>query len=136
MLEDLDFVLEVRNNDTTRRFLRDNRVFNKIDAIKWFQKRRPQWLIILDAQNNEKLGYFRIEGDMVGCDIHPDHRRRGIARKAYENYLENIEKATLWVFEENFAIDLYCSLGFVKTGKEQVFRGMKEIEMLYERGAT
>lgn len=135
-LIDLEFVLEVRNDETTRKFLRDDRVFELSNAKEWYNDNKPEWLIILDSASDDKLGYFRIEGDLIGCDIHPNFRRRGIARKAYQLYLKDKKKAVLWVFEENFAINLYLSLGFRRTGKGQVIRGMNEVEMVYERSTA
>lgn len=135
-LKDLEFILEVRNDETTRKFLRDDRVFELNNAKEWYNDNKPEWLIILDSASGDKLGYFRIEGDLVGCDIHPSFRRRGIARKAYQLYLKDKKKAVLWVFEENFAINLYLSLGFRRTGKGQVIRGMNEVEMVYERSTA
>jgi predicted acetyltransferase len=43
------------------------------------------WYIIEVIQ--ERVGYIRTNGDEIGCDIHPNFRRKGYARMAYELYL-------------------------------------------------
>ena len=78
------------------------------------------------------VGYFRTDGDIIGCDIHPDFRRRGYARKAYEKYLEDTDYAELWVFEDNHAKKLYEELGFKETGEVKFIRDRKYLKMIYE----
>ena len=81
------------------------------------------------------VGYLRLNeyGD-VGCDIHPHHRRRGYAKVAYKQYLkylrsQQIKTATLWVFEDNFAKNLYESLGFKETGNYTIIRNRRYVKM-------
>jgi len=131
--KDLPFLLEIRNNDSTRKFLRDNRVF-KLDQCKnWFGKLESPFFIIYDSLSKNDVGYFRTDGVSIGCDIHPDYRRMGYARLAYLEYLKDNPYATLWVFKENFAINLYLDLGFKLTGNSQIIRGLVEVEMIYSK---
>lgn len=130
MEDDLEFLLEVRNNESTRKYLKNDSVFELKQSIKWFKEVQPKWFIILNEEN-QKVGYFRTDGDTVGCDIHPDYRRMGYARKAYKEYLKDKDYADLWVFEDNFAINLYKEIGF-KEVKNGIVRGRKYIKMIYE----
>ena len=126
-IDDLEFLLEVRNDDSTRNNLENDTIFDINNCTKWFLTTNPIWYIILN--NGEKVGYLRTDGDEVGCDIHPKHRRNGYARKAYKQYLKDKSYASLWVFEDNFAINLYKSLGFRKNGKIKFIRERKYLQM-------
>ena len=126
-IDDLEFLLEVRNDDSTRINLENDTIFDINNCTKWFLTTNPIWYIILN--NGEKVGYLRTDGDEVGCDIHPKHRRNGYARKAYKEYLKDKSYASLWVFEDNFAINLYKSLGFRKNGKIKFIRERKYLQM-------
>ena len=130
--EDLSFLLEIRNDDTTRVNLENDTVFNLDNCKQWFLNTKPEWFIILN-KNQEKVGYLRTNGDEVGCDIHPKHRRKGYATQAFLNYLKDKTYATLWVFEDNFAINLYEKLGFIKSNKNKIIRNRKYSEMIYEK---
>jgi hypothetical protein len=128
---DLPFLLEVRNDESTRENLENNNIFNLKSCEKWFENLKSPWYII--ESEGEKVGYFRTNVDEIGCDIHPNHRRKGFARMAYENYLSDKDYATLWVFEDNFAKDLYESLGFLPNGEIKKIRERNYIRMTYER---
>ena len=137
---DLPFLLEIRNDDSTRCNLENNSKFTLKESLEWFRQNKPKWYIIeaYKAVTEQKLiqmdsvGYFRTNGGEVGCDIHPNFRRRGYAKQAYETYLEDKEYASLWVFEDNFALDLYESLGFEKDGEFKVIRERKYVHMIYK----
>jgi hypothetical protein len=128
---DLPFLLEVRNNLSTRENLENDNIFSLDECTTWFRDTNPDWFIIYN--NDNKVGYFRTKDNEVGCDIHPTYRKLGYARNAYNLYLEHKNYASLWVFEDNFAIDLYKSLGFVKNGQEKTIRNRKYLQMIYER---
>lgn len=129
---DLTFLLEVRNNESTRKYLENDSVFDLVQGTKWFDETNPKWFIILN-DDGEKVGYLRTNGDEVGCDIHEDHRRKGYARLAYNEYLKDKDRATLWVFEDNFALKLYESLGFKTQEEYKMVRGRKYIYMIYNK---
>jgi hypothetical protein len=128
---DLPFLLEVRNDESTRKNLENDNIFNLESCEQWFENLKSPWYII--ESDGEKVGYFRTNGDEVGCDIHPNHRRKGYARMAYEYYLNDKDYASLWVFEDNFAKDLYKSLGFIPNGETKKIRERNYIRMAYER---
>ena len=127
---DLPFLLEVRNDPTTRINLENNSVFTIESCTEWFSKTNPLWYII--EVGNKRVGYIRTDGDVVGADIHPMYRRMGYAREAYKLYLENKKYASLWVFVDNFAKTLYTELGFVENGNVKTIRDREYIQMIYE----
>jgi GNAT superfamily N-acetyltransferase len=126
---DLPFLLEIRNDDSTRKNLENDTIFSLDECISWFRNTKPIWFVIYN--NEQKVGYFRTSQEEVGCDIHPNYRRLGFAKSAYTKYLENKKYATLWVFEDNFAINLYKSLGFKENGEKKIIRNRKYIQMIY-----
>ena len=110
---DLPFLLQVRNDETTRMNLENDSVFTLEQCAEWFLDTHPKWYII--EVNDDSVGYIRTNGDVVGMDIHPNHRRNGYAREAYKLILKQMDIASLWVFDDNFAKILYQELGFKET---------------------
>ena len=127
--EHLSFLLEVRNHETTRHNLENNNVFNLEECQKWFETLNSSWYIIL--KNDTLVGYIRTNGDEIGCDIHPNHRRNGYAREAYKLILKKMDIASLWVFDDNFAKILYQELGFKETGEQKIIRDRNYVKMIY-----
>ena len=129
--EHLNFLLEVRNHETTRYNLENDDVFSVEQCEKWFETLNSSWYIIL--KNDTLVGYIRTNGDEIGCDVHPNHRRNGYALESYKFILKEMNTASLWVFEDNFAKKLYQELGFEENGEQKIIRGRKYIKMTYER---
>lgn len=129
--KDLPFLLEVRNDESTRFYLENNSIFSLDECKDWFNKNNPNWFII--EVDNEPVGYFRTNADEVGADIHPKFRRNGYARQAYKLYLKNKKYARLWVFEDNFAKNLYEQLGFKENGNKKFVRDRVYVEMEYKK---
>lgn len=127
---DLPFLLEVRNDETTRVNLENDSVFTLEECAEWFLDKRPDWYII--EVDGNSVGYIRTNGNEIGADIHPEHRRKGYAREAYKLYLKDKKYASLWVFVDNFAKNLYTELGFVENGNTKTIRGREYIQMIYE----
>jgi len=129
--EDLPFLLEVRNDYSTRNNLENNSIFTLDQCQNWFDNLKSSWYII--EVNKVSVGYLRTNGDEVGCDIHPDFRRKGYAKMAYELYLKDKTYASLWVFNDNFAKDLYLKLGFKEIDEHEFVRDRNYIKMEYEK---
>jgi len=129
---DLPFLIEVRNDESTRSQLGNDSLFTLEECKEWFIKEQPEWLLIIN-HNLSRVGYIRIDGDTIGIDIHPNFRRKGYARLAYQKYLEDTDYADLWVFEDNHAKKLYEELGFVETGESGVRRNRKYLKMIYKK---
>jgi len=129
--EDLPFLLEVRNDDSTRYNLENNSIFTLEQCQIWFANLTSPWYIIIN-KNLKAVGYLRTSGDEVGCDIHPLHRKQGYAKAAYQEYLKDKTYASLWVFSDNFAKDLYLKLGFKETNENGFVRGRSYIKMEYK----
>ena len=125
----LEFLLEVRNHESTRQFLENDSIFDIEQCVEWFSTLKYPWYIIM--VDNIPVGYIRTNGSDIGCDIHPNHRKKGYAKMAYLKIMENMESATLWVFDDNFAKDLYLKIGFLPTGESKMIRGREYINMTY-----
>jgi len=128
---DLPFLLEVRNDISTRFYLEDNSIFTLNECKKWFGSLISPWYII--EINNIKVGYIKTNRNEIGCDIHPKFRRKGYAKMAYKEYLKDKKYASLKVFKDNFAINLYKKLGFVETGGSEVIKDRKLIQMEWKK---
>ena len=63
---DLHFLLEVRNDPSTRHFLEDNNEFTLSECNKWFNEKKPIWFII--EVNKTSVGYVRTKEDEIGVD--------------------------------------------------------------------
>ena len=130
---DLEFLLEVRNDETTRYYLVNDNTFNLEECTEWFRETQPK-LLIIENELGERVGYFKTnDSNEIGCDIHPDFRRKGYARKAYQEYLKENTDVSLWVFRDNFALNLYSDLGFVENGESKEIRGREFIQMTYSK---
>ena len=140
--EDLHFVNSTRNIPSTRLWLENNKEISIEETATWFLEKNPKWFIIL--LGGQKVGYFRTSDDTgksvcIGCDIHPDFRRRGIAKRAYRlfiNKLKTNKYVNIWleVFKENkAAVNLYSKLGFVSIG-ERTVRGEIYLTMVHKWG--
>lgn len=128
-VSDLSFLLEIRNDETIRVNLENDSIFTLAQCEEWFLSKKPIWYIIEIDGNS--VGYIRTNGDEIGIDIHPNHRRNGYARKAYKLYLKDMEYASLWVFVDNFAKNLYTELGFIENGNSKTIRDREYIQMIY-----
>lgn len=129
-LEDCDFLLRVRNDDSTRNFLHNSQKFSKEEFTNWFLKENPEWLKVL--HEGKEVGYMRIVSNYpdieIGMDVCPKCRGKGYAKAAYGKLLKSLglklyRKATLRVLKSNpIALSLYEKLGFkIKEETEKDF---------------
>jgi diamine N-acetyltransferase len=140
---DLDFLMEIRNGYAAD-FLHDSRTFDLAQTCEWFIKTQPDyWIISLEER---RVGYFRLSNHSetnrniyVGADIHPDFQGKGIATKAYREFLPflfqeyDLNKISLEVLASNEkAIHLYEKLGFVYEGKkrQEVLKGKAFVDSI------
>ncbi|MDB3877911.1 GNAT family N-acetyltransferase [Gammaproteobacteria bacterium] len=130
--DDLLFLLEIRNHESTRSQLDNDSKFSLEECQSWFSNLSSPWYIIHNHQNIP-VGYFRTNGDVIGADIHTKFRRNGYAKSAFEVYLHDKDFASLEVFEDNFAIELYKKIGFKLTGRKKIVRGRNYVEMEYKK---
>lgn len=121
--EDLQSVIDIRNDPETYKFLHTPKTFSLEEAQEWFKKTKPIWYII--SYDSTIVGYLRTSdwnfedrSIWIGCDIDKQFRRRGIAFLAYTKFLEMI-KSSHWktvklsVLKTNpNAFSLYKKLGF------------------------
>ena len=133
-IEDLEFLLNVRNHPSTRVWLENKQEFTIEECREWFKNLKDDWFII--EVNFISVGYIRTsneteDGICVGCDIHPRFRRKGYATEAYKMIIEKYKNKSiyLWVFKNNPAVKLYEKLGFKVTGESKLVRNMNYIKM-------
>lgn len=137
---DADFVLEIRNDETTRAFLHDSRCFTKNEFKEWFKTSRPWWFIV--RTNDVRFGYFRtnyIEKQahsiQIGMDIHPSFRGQGLAKPAYGIFFDVLRSngfKNIWLevlSHNSIAEGLYKGLGFVATNKTPYKENIDSIRM-------
>lgn len=128
-LSDADFVLEIRNDITTRMFLHNSTEYSQYSFAWWFQANEPCWFIIYDPITLSKpVGYVRttkISEDelQIGMDIHPDHRGKGIATTVYERlfefFFQEYKIISLEVLDHNtIAHKMYLKLGFQEVSRK------------------
>jgi RimJ/RimL family protein N-acetyltransferase len=139
---DLPFLLEVRN--ASRAMLHDDRAFTLAQARAWYENTHPRFYLVM--LGGAPIGYFRTsnwddanKSIYVGCDLHPDHRGKGLASAAYRTFLRflfdqcGMNKVSLEVLEHNeHAKRLYQRLGFVLEGtkRREVWRDGRYLDSL------
>ena len=89
-IDDADFVLAIRNDEETRKYLHNSEVFNKKQFIKWFAENSPEWYII--SSDGIEVGYIRSKwmdvkktNLQVGIDIALEFRGKKIAFETYRH---------------------------------------------------
>ena len=120
---DAEFVLEIRNDLSTRDMLHNPIEFTVEQFSQWYNEERPWWFIT--SYEGEDFGYIRTNflnrddfSVQVGMDIHPNFRGKGLAKPSFKklfSYLKGhgIDKVWLEVLEKNvLAFKIYKSLGF------------------------
>ncbi len=134
MLRDVPLFNTVRN--LSREWLHDPRAFTLPESVEWFRRGggRQFYVILLD---DAPIGYCRITDGgeaterLVGMDIHPDYRGRGLAKKTYAILFDTlraggVNKFRLRVLKKNArARHIYEALGFVTVSEDS-----SELEMV------
>ena len=127
---DGDFVLKIRNDDSTRMKLHNSEKFTLEQFSDFYKTKKPYWFIASCKEGD--FGYFRtdyVDRDnqsiQVGMDIHPKYRGRGLARPSYERLFdqlraEGFKMVWLEVLKSNdLAHNLYKKIGFVETERRE-----------------
>lgn len=126
--DDLNFVISIRNLESTRKYLENKALFTYEDSLLWFNTNKPFWLIIYFDKH--RIGYFRTlkseEFIYVGLDLSEEYRGKKLSYPVFQkclSYLRELghQKFCLKVFEENeVAVRLYKKLGFKLVSSELV----------------
>ena len=127
---DGDFVLEIRNDDSTRYRLHNSDKFSIDQFNSFYDDKKPWWFIT--SLNGEDFGYFRTDyvdvekkSIQVGMDIHPEFRGKGLAKLSYKELFsclkdKGFQKVWLAVLKSNtLAHSIYEKMGFVEVGKKE-----------------
>ena len=72
---DLPFLLEIRNDESTRSMLGNDTRFTLSECEHLFNSTQPKWKMI-SYNDNPNVGYIRIEGNSIGIDIDQCFRRK------------------------------------------------------------
>lgn len=139
--EDLEFINSIRNDDSTRKYLRNTSIISLDETKSWFKLERPKWFII--TVDNEKIGYIRTSQETedsicVGCDIAREKRGLGLSKIVYRKLLDELHEKykLIWleVFEENIiALNLYKKLNFIEVNSYKTKDDRVAIIMVYKK---
>lgn len=114
-------------------------------AMMWEELTKPEGIYFGAFDGEELVGYVGMqvvldEGYIMNLCVHPDRRRKGIARRLMEALLEGGEQAslafvTLEVRESNLpAISLYKSMSFEEVGlRKNYYQNPTEHALLLTR---
>ncbi len=154
-LDDLEYLMNLRNHPSTRKFLGDDSIVTIQGQLNWYNfikhsKEKKYYIIeylnFVD-DNIKKIGMIRThdidtrnKSIAVGGDIDPAHRGNGYAKIMYNlifrHVFEVLEFNKIWlcVLENNtIARTLYKKLGFIETGiqREAIYRNDKYYDYIY-----
>jgi ribosomal protein S18 acetylase RimI-like enzyme len=129
-----DFFLETRNHESSRKFMEFDKEVTQEQFYQIIENDTTEWMVIENKKPTGLLCAYEKDNKLFfGITIHPKQRRKGYARKAIRKFLEQTdelkEDVYLAVMKGNFAIKLYKSLGFKRTGVEEESNGRKFIQM-------
>lgn len=126
--KDTSYFLEVNNHPDILYWMESDKPYQRKDVFAILVCNFVQWYVIYD--DKEKVGLFTTyvtDNKLnIGIIIEEEHRRRGYAKKAFEIYLEvaDQEKIDTYLscFIDNFAVNLYKSLGYKRLDKDKKIR--------------
>lgn len=141
---DIEEARLLHNDDETLARLTDVLHVSQPQQDAWFQSvstsRSSRRYVARLREDKSFVGVFRVDridmqnrSCLVGCDIHPSHRRRGYAEEIFSYMLDYIflqlgmHRVGLVAIADNQpALSLYQKLGFITEGNER--------EAIYRRG--
>ena len=93
---DLEWFHLVRSDPETFKYLHSGRAFSLAETKEWFNVSNPLFWVV--SQAGVPIGYFRtnhvdyMTGSIqIGMDIASEHRGRGLAKPAYEQFIHLLE---------------------------------------------
>ena len=121
-LQDLTMLCVHRNMVSTRKWLENERLINKVDQLAWFERGGGRDFKIVESDLGQPLGLARIASisdleTQVGFDLFQEFRGKGLGKFIFSRIVELASEQgallSLWVFVENeAAVKIYKSLGF------------------------
>lgn len=134
--QDREYFLKVNNEPSTLFQMESDREYKPDDFVAILNYPLVSWFIIRDK--NKKVGLFtvytRYNKLFFGMIIDKPYRGKGYGRKALEKFLvmtDNAnEEVNLCCFRDNErAVKIYYSLGFVETGVKVIIRDREFVYM-------
>ena len=135
----LDFTLKLRNIKKIREnFFNSNKV-KKIDHLEWFKiysMKQDDYIFVISLKDSfVKCGQISIynvikedKAEIGRFMCLPEHQRKGYIKEAVQAMIKwakemfNIKEIYLYVLKNNKkAIDLYTSLGFIKSNESFIY---------------
>jgi ribosomal-protein-alanine N-acetyltransferase len=131
---DVDVIVEIERQSFERPWSRDH-------FLRELESEISRTVVARDPGAQTILGYLcrwlvAEEVQILNLAVHPDHRRRGIARQLMNHVLKEardaaVEHVMLEVREANIeAVALYESQGFVRVGRRRDYYGQGEAGVL------
>jgi RimJ/RimL family protein N-acetyltransferase len=132
--DDLERLRQHRNEPATRRWLEDDRVVDRDQQARWFE-RLDSTKIYMIAGNDElgDIGLIRITHESahkralcVGCDVFSAFRGKGLGHEVFAAACKvaltmHPDELFLWVFASNLAgVLIYRKAGFTFCPREPV----------------
>lgn len=147
---DIEEARHLHNISSTINNLTNPEHISVVQQQEWFKaistSRTSRRYILRDRTTSMFVGMFRVDmvdnvnkSVMVGLDIVPDFRGRGLSYETYECFLQyyfntcGFNRVYLLVLETNEkAIHIYKKLGFVEEGRQRkaIFRGGKYVDYI------
>ena len=145
---DIEEARTLHNDPSVLRQLTDPRPVNETQQAAWFEalskSQTSQRYVIRNSVSDYMIGVFRVDNIdlinksvMVGLDIAPRFRGRGISYQVYEHFIDHFFKEIgmnriyLYVLETNeIAHHVYEKLGFEEEGRQRqaVFRDGRYVD--------
>jgi GNAT superfamily N-acetyltransferase len=107
-----------------------------ISREKVEQAARYSALVICALHNRQQVGYCRVVSDrtrfawLADVFVHPDHRRRGLARAIVRFALDhpNLRDVSKWLLGTKDAHGVYAALGFATPPSERLMQLWRKTE--------
>ena len=140
----IGYFFHLANDPENRKYMKSERQYTQDDFIRLIDNRMIQWYTIHDPKlegEDKRVGLFTSYGQndklYIGIIIHPDHRRKGYARRTFKYYLTATDDLKIPVYLECFkdqpALTMYKELGFKEKKEDRTkVRGKMWITMKRE----
>jgi RimJ/RimL family protein N-acetyltransferase len=147
---DVEDARVLHNDPSVLRQLTDPRPVSELQQATWFEtlsrSQSSQRYVVRNSVSDYLIGIFRVDNIdlvnksvMVGLDIAPKYRGRGISHQVYKHFIDHffnevgIQRIYLYVLETNeVAHHIYKKLGFEEEGRQRqaIFREGRYVDYI------